>query len=1080
MRVVIAILIGSCILGLANPAVSLFASESEPAELAPSVSSLQIGLSGTITSNILLARLTDNGEKAIFVGTSEGLYIIVNGALGRFIFFSSPVTNIALIDDITGDGIRDIVVSLKDTYIANIRCYDGATGEEIWYFTTTQEAFVEDVGWAEVQGLPFDLNVVEDVNSDGFEDVAITSGRCLYLLDGKTGGLIWKFEADDELRQIASLSDMNGDGIGELAIGAQDGFMYVISGREGKLWWQKRIAEEATTEWGEVLEYSVGDILPLDIDTKEKVVVSTEDGKVRLIDLHDVIYDWEAIIAEADTSPKLHISLVADVTADGIKEVLVSNQTESEVDIILIDTATTEVIWRKTLSLGGKTHLEMTSLNGKQVILVPQGKSGSGEKVAVIDVENGELIESLEIMSVSESFSDRSDERWVKGFDENSFLFVSNQGDLLCVSSQAEVLWHYPRVSEVAVEEGRFTSDETPDLLICSKHDQPGRQGFTARILYVIDGATYQEVWRYEVPYEEFIASGGISGIKIVPDLNQDGAQDIIGYKGSEIVVFSGRDGADLPPVSLAKGISSLDIIQNGENGIAFIVGTVNDISIIDLEGELLWSKPYADRDGGVTTGQADFRVLDDINGDGISDLAIFLARKLIIVVSAAEGDTLDFTPSLTIEADEEETIEPGNVISDIDGDDIGEITFIKKHVGEKEQSSFLVILSPPTGETLLELEQEGELILDLACADFNDDGYADSIICWKWREGPGPVFEKDGIPIPIGPRGGAELGIISGKDGESIWKFSFSTPIGEDIIPATPISDINGDGIADLALVRASQYGELQIAIYDVAHNSLLKEISVVPSRREPYMLPPTKAPYEMPEWWSPGGFIQELGDFNGDGNKEVAIFQSAYKQGDEEERFMPPSAMEREAVEQKLKMAGTVGSAEKKHPVIVDILNEQVMARFLILGSEFIEIGEEGKLGMVGGSGGFYLLNMANNLHLTSPTEGSTQTSPLKIGWEGTSPGDFNLIFIDGVQNGLTYKEEITLPVARGEHELTIYSLDEYGRVAQATVNFKVESQLWALILACIALLLLVSSIFSLRLMRTITRHRRRTGHG
>ena len=50
------------------------------------------------------------------------------------------------------------------------------------------------------------------------------------------------------------------------------------------------------------------------------------------------------------------------------------------------------------------------------------------------------------------------------------------------------------------------------------------------RILMVIDGETQDLAWSYEMPLTLSSVAGGISGLMLGPDVNQDGKLDITGY----------------------------------------------------------------------------------------------------------------------------------------------------------------------------------------------------------------------------------------------------------------------------------------------------------------------------------------------------------------------------------------------------------------------------------------------------------------------------------------------------------------------------------------------------------------------
>ncbi len=110
----------------------------------------------------------------------------------------NSVVDVALLDDVTGDGQQDIALTVWDTYFPNIRCYSGDTGDKLWQFIPKQEVFADNLMWTEQQTPTFDIEAL-DVNSDNIKDVVATSGYRVYAIDGKTGNQIWSFEASNNL-----------------------------------------------------------------------------------------------------------------------------------------------------------------------------------------------------------------------------------------------------------------------------------------------------------------------------------------------------------------------------------------------------------------------------------------------------------------------------------------------------------------------------------------------------------------------------------------------------------------------------------------------------------------------------------------------------------------------------------------------------------------------------------------------------------------------------------------------------------------------------------------------------------------
>ena len=1198
--IIIAVLFSTCasvlVPGLLPPSTTnLLASDSPPADdvtsTDPSVSSIQIGLTGSIETAVVVADLGDDGQKEVLLGTSKGLYIIApetretyiigqgmqersQGVLRRFIPTPGSVSDIMLLPDITDDGQGEVVVAVDDTYFPNIRCYDSASGDKLWHFAPKQEVFLDNILWTEQQTRTFDIAAIEDINSDGYPDLAATSGYCLYALDGRTGEMLWKIEAENNLWRISPLPDLDGDSVNDLAVGAQSGFMYVISAT-GEVLWQDRISQKCTVldekgnEWAEI-DRSVWDIVPISMEGVNKAVVSSEDGQVRLVDLSGGSRDWETAVVTYTESMLLkyyegkqklpsgpgddnffniELSLVDDVNEDGTQDILASTYVGhggggkgkygmKTSGIFLMDAVSGTILWKNTgMNLESTGKVEAIAMGEGKVILLPQGKSQSQETIRVINAADGQWMESMEIASSPEGVP--SSEYWAIQFTEDSFLLVSDYTDLLCLSSQAEVLWTYPRISDVFNQQGDFTGDETKDLFVWSRYVRTDQEGFGARVLYLIDGATRQKAWSYELSYQEFAANWGITGVFVTPDLNHDGKQDIAGYilpsagndplgEQSRIVVFSGSDGSilldqpvvaqtyygafeeiyqdpDYPAMARQKlydyylqkwveemqkaGWTALQIqsrkasfIQNelpkmiadalvwlaerkpseiinkrilslgimdvpgmGE-GIAFVVGTPHDIFMISPAGELLWTKTYQAwryqdpitreiptnvKFGGEQADLLRYRVLDDINGDGLNDLLIFVPMALVIATSTIEGGDINFQPARTIVIASREQIASvvGQMlwqITDADGDGIRDILFVKF---KQRVGVFRTIISTASGETLLELGQvEGQTLVPV-WEDFNGDGFREHLLFQSWDA----TLERP------------KLEVLDGRSGEAVWEFTefkdshlFDRIDFDDHMPAAPISDMNGDGLPELAMIKTlmNQPGA-KVVIYDISTNDVLKEITVeeIDQRRT------------WEQRWHPGVLIREVNDLNGDGVKEIALVAML---GDEEDK-------------------------KEARLVVVDMVAERVIADFRLAGY-LPDIGQEDYLGVVGLSGEVYFLNMTSSLNLISPTDGSSQTSPVAIQWEGTAPGAFNQVSIDGIEVARTNDSEVALRVARGEHELTVRSLDEYGRGVYTAVNFTVAKGSSVVILAFVALGVFVGVAFVPVVFRLVTKSRRR----
>ena len=134
-----------------------------------------------------------------------------------------------VIDDVTGDGIAEVVVG---TWQASnqVVCLDGADGSTVWTFHNGSYNYI------------MRLVTVDDVDGDGYRDLAVGSwSNGLPVVSGRDGSLIWMSYAGTtnggDFWAVDTIGDIDGDGIGEVIGGSFDYHIYLFAGADGDTLW---------------------------------------------------------------------------------------------------------------------------------------------------------------------------------------------------------------------------------------------------------------------------------------------------------------------------------------------------------------------------------------------------------------------------------------------------------------------------------------------------------------------------------------------------------------------------------------------------------------------------------------------------------------------------------------------------------------------------------------------------------------------------------------------------------------------------------------------------------------------------
>jgi len=343
----------------------------------------------------------------------------------------------------------------------------------------------------------------EDINKDGTLDIIMGAGKNefqhsdmgIIAFDGKTGNIIWKQDAPDQVFGSATFCDVNGDSIKDVFIGGRSPQLKAIDGKTGKLIWEfksDKYKDDPVLKYAR-FNFNNSVIVP-DQNNDGTQDLLTINGGNALANPYQTRNRFPGVLMVFDT--KTGNVIAADTMPDGKESYMTPlcfKQPGSDEMNVLFATGGETI--DGSLYISDLSHLKAKKLSEAKVINSDTGH-GFIAPASLADINNDGYLDIIAISHGSKAVA-------IDGRDHH-IIWTKRFPGTECSNSFAV---------------GYFTDDNVPDFFtFISKGQWPNSAGSVQVMLNGKNG---------NVEYKDSIGCTGFSS-PVVYDLNNDGRDDAL------------------------------------------------------------------------------------------------------------------------------------------------------------------------------------------------------------------------------------------------------------------------------------------------------------------------------------------------------------------------------------------------------------------------------------------------------------------------------------------------------------------------------------------------------------------------
>jgi len=749
------------------------------------------------------------GQETLILPTNSGLYLIQEGKIMNHFLPGREILSVTDISDQNHDGDRDLVISVKDSILPNVFCLSGRTGDILWRFSPESKAFAEGLGWVYYQ--PEKVMILPAGQNEQF--IYLYAGEVLYQLSTENGNVIWQHTEEYQISSLIRISDLDGDKTSELCIGNALGEIIVLGSQAGRETWRDKIGLYVTDNplatGGRQTAF-----------TGDSIWVIQRDGRLRAYHPDNGKVIWQKRFKELTgiSAGDLEIAYTGKIDGDEYPDVIVKSDQEHK--IWGLNGNTGNLIWEYEVA-GSSLQMDtlVNTAAGSNALFVLSPTLSKVQRYTLLDLTKGQKVKEgiipLEFNQAS--------------FQELQYILPDRTGRLLFAGFASDIVlfdqgitypsWSLPRFYDRGYL--LFNSPAQGSLLLYANSQAEAdhkKIGLVQKIAQ--DG---QMLWEFQLDKAQLYTYKGLAKLQVVADLDQDGAEDLIGALFSEeypeadrpaaqITAISGKMGGVLwqTDLQVQERVTSLFPLQdvNNDDLPEIMVATSSQFYLLDgASGKIAKNWPHYNQKEKTyfepTKDMAQRVVLapaGDVNKDAINDVFVLAAGEIRLGLTNKVGGIDFYYKELCRLSQGEYDIERVRILPDLDGDGVPELSLPRK-LGDAED---YLIISGSGGRTMISYTGSNAVIRATG-VDFNRNGVQD-VLCYE--------------DLGNGQKG---LKVLEGANGNVLWSHpGFSgqhAPERFQEMPGCVIDDLNGDSIPELAVVKSSETGTgMLLEIFDIA----------------------------------------------------------------------------------------------------------------------------------------------------------------------------------------------------------------------------------------------------------------------